>query len=104
MSDPAPSERRVHKRIHFIKEVQVVDVGMRRCSDLSIGGMYLETVVSLPAGSTIHLRFKLEDTDEHPLEVEARVLYSHESVGAGLSFVNLSKENQEKLRKFIESR
>ncbi|MBI3811238.1 MAG: PilZ domain-containing protein [Nitrospirae bacterium] len=102
MSDPAPSERRTQKRVPFIKEVDVADVGMRRCLDLSIGGMYLETVVSLPAGSSVHLRFKLEDTDEHPMEVEARVLYSQESIGVGLSFINLSKENQEKIRKFID--
>jgi c-di-GMP-binding flagellar brake protein YcgR len=102
MSDSAPSERRTHKRVPFVKEVEVVDGGMRRCSDLSIGGMYLETVVSLPAGTLIHLRFKLHDTDEHTMEIEARVLYSHDNIGAGLSFVNLSQENQEKLRKFVD--
>ncbi len=102
MSDPAPSERRIHKRVPFIKEVEVVDVGMRRCTDLSIGGLYLDTVMSLPTGTLVRLRFKINDADEQPMEIEARVLYSQDHIGAGLSFLNLSKENQEKLQKFVD--
>lgn len=104
MAEHTPSgfERRTHKRIPFIKEVEVIGVGMRRCSDLSIGGMYLDTVVSFPIGTLLDLQFKLRDADEHPIQVQARVVYEHEGVGVGLSFVKLSPEDLDKIRKFIE--
>ncbi|MBI3609255.1 MAG: PilZ domain-containing protein [Nitrospirae bacterium] len=96
------AERRASKRIHFVQEVEVVGVGMRRCSDLSIGGMYLETVVGFPAGSLLRLRFKLRGAEEPLLEIQARVLYAHENVGVGLAFVDLPPEDREKLRKFVD--
>ncbi len=102
MAETSGSERRRNKRVPFIKEVEIVGLGIRRCSDLSIGGLYLETVAIFPVGTVLDLRFKLQDTDDHPIQVEAEVLYEHEGMGIGLGFVNLSPEQREKLQKFID--
>jgi c-di-GMP-binding flagellar brake protein YcgR len=102
MAEPSQEERRKNKRIHFIKEIEVVGVGIRQCSDLSIGGMYLDTHEHFPIGNELQLRFKLLDTDTQPIQVLARVLYVHDGVGIGLGFVNLKPEDQVKILKFVE--
>ena len=101
MAENGQPERRQHKRIPFVKEVQVVGVGTRRCSDLSVGGMYLETVHAFPIGSLVDLQFKLHDEDQSPIKVQARVFYVHNGVGVGLGFVNLNPADLDKIKKFI---
>ena len=98
------NERRKSKRVHFIKEIEVVGVGVRRCSDIGLGGIYLETVSSFPAGSVLKVRFKLDDSDERPIEVQVRVQYEHDGMGMGLTFIDLSPEDQERIKKFIDHR
>ena len=103
MAETEQPDRRRQKRIHFIKEVEVAGVGVRRCSDLSTDGMYLETVHSVPVGSICDLQFKLHDSDDHPIQVQASVIYVHQGVGMGLSFVNLKPEDLERIEKFVDN-
>jgi len=93
---------RKYKRAGFVSEVEVVDVGKHRCSDISLGGMYLETVHSFPVGSVVTVRFKLRDADEQAIRVKARVLYIHEGMGLGLTFVDLNPQDREQIEQFIE--
>jgi c-di-GMP-binding flagellar brake protein YcgR len=101
MADGKTHIPRQHKRVSYVNEVEVVDLGTFRCSDLSLGGMYLETVQSFPVGDMVTVRFKLRHTDEQPIRITARVLYMHEGVGAGLAFVNLNPHDREMIEKFI---
>ena len=103
MAETEQPDRRRQKRIHFIKEVEVTGVGVRRCSDLSTDGMYIETVHSVPVGSICDLQFKLHDSDEHLIKVQASVIYVHQGVGMGLSFVNLKPEDLERIKKFVDN-
>ena len=102
MAETEHHERRQHKRIHFFKEVEVPGVGILRCSDLSLGGMFLETVHPYSVGTILPLQFKLRVTDEHPISVQARVVYEHEGMGVGLCFSSLKLEDRQKIEKFIE--
>ncbi len=102
MAEAEQPDRRRRKRIHFIKEVEVVGVGIRRCSDLSIDGMYLETVHSAPVGTIFDLKFKLHDSDKQPIKVQACVHYVHEGIGIGVGFVNLKPEDLEQIKKLID--
>jgi c-di-GMP-binding flagellar brake protein YcgR len=102
MADGKPHIPRQHKRVSYVNEVEVVDLGTFRCSDLSLGGMYLETVNSFPVGDAVTVRFKLRHTDEQPIRIKARVLYAHEGVGVGLTFVELNPHDREALEKFID--
>ena len=102
MAETSKSERRINKRISFIKDVEVVWVGRRRSWDLSIGGIYLETVISFPTGGILDLRFKLNAEDDHSIQVQSTVLYEHTGIGIGLCFVNLSPENRGKIQKLVD--
>ena len=102
MAETEHHERRQHKRLPFIKDVEVPGVGILRCSDLSIGGMYLETVNSFPVGTVLDLQFKLREADEYSIRVQARVVYTHEGMGFGLTFFSLKLEDRQKIENFIE--
>lgn len=101
MPDNRSNERRIQKRVPCIKEIEIVGLGMRRCSDISIGGIYLETVSVFPEGTLLDLRFKLHDTDEYPIQVRARVTYIHPGMGVGLFFTNLSAQDTQKIQEWI---
>jgi hypothetical protein len=62
----------------------------------------LKTTRVFAVGTVFSLRFKLRDTDEHPMTIEASVLYVNQSAGIGLVFIDLSLEDHEKIVKFIE--
>ena len=94
-------ERRQHRRVPFIKEVAVPGVGILRCSDLSVGGIFLETVHSYSVGTVLTLQFKLRETDEHTISVQARVVYEHAGMGVGLCFTTLKPEDRQKIDGFI---
>ncbi len=102
MTAPDGSNRRKHDRSPFIQDVEVVGVGPLRCSDISIGGMYLDTVNEFAMGSTLTLRFKLRESDPGPIEVQARVTYIHPNVGVGLEFMDLSPEIQQQIQSLVE--
>lgn len=104
MADLPSDERRTNKRITFINEVEVVGSGTQRCSDLSVGGMYLETVAAYVRGTLLDLQFKLSGSEERLIKVQARVLYQHPGVGVGLGFENLSPGDLEALDQFIRQR
>jgi hypothetical protein len=100
--ETSESDRRNNKRIMFIKDVEVLGLGFRRSSDLSTGGIYIETVSTFPVGSLLDLRFKLQETDDRVIQVQAKVLYEHVGMGIGLGFVNLSPEDQERIKTLVE--
>jgi hypothetical protein len=102
MAETEHHERRQHKRAPFTKEVEIVGAGLFRCSNLSAGGMFLETVQFFPVGTVLDLRFKLSEADEHPINVHARVAYIYEGSGIGLYFVSLKSEDRQEIEKFIE--
>lgn len=95
-------DRRKHKRISFIKDVEVPGVGNLRCSNLSEGGMFLETVFLYSVGTLLTLGFKLQETNEQPINVQARVVFAYEGIGVGLCFLNLKAEDRIKIEEFIE--
>jgi len=102
MVDENQGERRRSRRIPFIQDAVVEGVGPRRLSDLSLGGVYLESSVSFPVGTEVDIRFKLNEADDREVQVKARVLYIHDGVGMGLSFINLPPEIAEKIKKIVE--
>jgi c-di-GMP-binding flagellar brake protein YcgR len=102
MTPPPSSDNRQFKRVSFIQDVEVLGIGHQRCSDLSVGGLYLETVHTFPAGSVVSLRFKLQESDELVITVRAKVVYVHEGMGLGLSFVDLHPLYREKIDNFIK--
>src|ERR1700741_5422097 len=95
-------ERRQHKRVPFIQDIKIVGGGTVRSTEISVGGMYLEMIQTYPEGAVLDLQFKLKNTDEKSINVQARLLYKHSHVGIGLTFLNLTPEDRIKIEKFVE--
>jgi len=102
MAETDNQNRRNQKRIPFIKEVEVVGVGMCRCLNLSLGGMFLDTTHDIPKGSLIELRFKLSEEDAYPIHVQATVLHTHEGEGIGVAFTSINPNYINKFNKVID--
>ena len=94
------SERK-GERAFFCNEVEVVGYGPRRSSDLSEGGMFLESIAGYPIGTVLQLRFKLSENDPAPIDVQARVLYAVNGIGVGLEFLDLPAEARTKIAKVV---
>ena len=102
MVEAGQPERRHAKRISFIHEVEVEGLGKLRCLDISCGGMYLESPTSFPKDTVVDLQIKLQESDSQPIRSKARVVYVHEGVGMGLSFIELSEQDSDKIRELVE--
>jgi hypothetical protein len=63
-------------------------------SDISLTGCYVETVSTLPVGAELLFMVRVRDT---VLRGRAQVKTSHHAVGIGLVFLEVNKEDQEKL-------
>lgn len=96
-------ERRLNDRVFFCNEVEVVGYGPRRSSDLSVGGMFLESIAGYPLGTVLQLRFKLKEEDPTPIAVEARVLYAANGIGVGLEFLDLVPEDRMRIAALVGS-
>ena len=101
--NPGPSggaDRRVHTRAPFIAaaEVCVLDSETRltgRCSDLSAGGCYVDTLSPLAVGAEVAIRIVHES---QRFEALARVAYSNAPMGMGLTFTQVAPEHVAVLR------
>jgi hypothetical protein len=69
-----------------------------RCSDLAPGGCYVDTISPFPVGTVIKIRLV---RDSREFEASAVVKYAHPSMGMGLAFSEIKRENQEILRIWI---
>lgn len=98
---PAPGDHRRFLRVPFVAEVEIHGVGRRRCSDLSLGGLYLDSVDAFQLGERLALRFKLRPADARAIDAEANVAYQHPGLGAGLNFVRISHDDLAAIEAFV---
>ncbi len=88
------------KRALANKDVVINGVIKAEALDISIDGMYIYTQFSFISGTIFEVSFKIgEDT----ITTMARVQHAQPNVGIGVKFVELSAENSEKIKKYIES-
>jgi hypothetical protein len=96
-------DRRQSQRALFCNEVEVVGYGPRRSSDLSAGGMFLETIAAFPKDTVLQLRFKLAENQSTPIAVHARVLYVATGIGVGVEFMDLSPEDRMRIERLLSA-
>ena len=86
-------ERRREDRIPFILEVKCKEFGPTplRISDLSRTGAFIDTLVSIRAGSVIELGFQLHELE---INVMAEVRHCVPYIGIGVQFLNLGADEQ----------
>ena len=95
-----PDERRRYDRARLIIDVffDGKDVtGIASTKDISVGGFYMSTQVTLPEGAILLVRIPFAEGRQ--LIANAEVVYSNPARGVGLRFPSLSEEN----RALIES-
>lgn len=108
-------EKRAQKRVFISIDVDVVHesrLSKLYSRNLSKGGIYLKADEPLPVGEEVELSFYIKEIDKK-INVKAVVVHSHSYEtfedettlkthhGMGLKFVDISKEDQEVLDKFI---
>lgn len=96
------SERRSEERMEVSLEAVWDGHGTRpvRIIDLSEGGCYVDTTGEACIGEQLTLRVRLPDNGW--LELTGEVAHHQVPVGFGLRFSNLTDEQREQLRSFIE--
>jgi hypothetical protein len=96
-------ERRESKRISYLCEVECEGLGVgrlaTRINDLSITGAFIDSMTCYSPGSTLRLRFHLNNI---PVATIAEVRYTIPQTGMGVRFLSLDPRAQEALESFIE--
>ncbi len=96
-------ENRKHARYAFTAAVEICDLATKtrltgRCSDIGIGGCYVDTLSPLPVGSLLAIRI---EHDESEFVALALVSFAHRSMGMGLKFTEMKPEHRELLQKWV---
>jgi PilZ domain-containing protein len=96
------SERRTEERMEVSLEAVWDGHGSRpaRITDLSEGGCFVDTTGESYIGEQLTFRVLLPDGAW--LELTGEVTHRHIPVGFGLRFLNLTDEQREQLRSFID--
>ncbi len=96
-------ERRAQPRFPFTAAADVYELRSQtrvngRCSDLSLGGCYVDTLSPFPVGAVVRLRM---ERATRMFEAAAVVAYAHVQMGMGLAFTEIRREHQEVLGSWI---
>ncbi len=98
-------EKRQDSRSFGVAEVTFDHNGMvfhGRISDISLGGLYIDTINPLPEGSTIGLQFRLPNDESGSLvSGEGRVAWNTQMHGMGISFTRLSDEDKDRIKAYL---
>jgi uncharacterized protein (TIGR02266 family) len=98
-------EKRQGARSFAVADVTFGQKGLHfhgRISDLSQGGMYIDTINPLPEGSSISFRFSLPgDESESPIAGEGRVVWMAHMQGMGISITRLSDDDRDRLKAYL---
>ena len=93
-------ELRTHKRAPFLKDILIDDKILLRAIDISEGGLYVHTGRSFIPGNIVDITLPLKDIK---LTVKANIQHNQSGVGMGLKFVDLTEEQKDMIKKYIES-
>ena len=87
------------KRALVNKDVVINGVIKAEALDISIDGMYVYTKSNFIPGTIFEITFKIGD---ETIKAMAHVQRSKPNVGVGIRLVDLSPENTEKIKKYVE--
>ena len=74
--------------------------GSLQCLNLSVGGMYLTTMIPFYVKEAIFgIQFKLYEIHEHIINVQGCAV-NHRRGGVGVSFINLKIEDRQRIEEF----
>lgn len=102
-SRPPDQERRAARRAPLVAEIEYSSDSpsvSKRLTDLSIDGLFIDTMTPLPPGSLISIRFNLPG-DMLPVVVLGEVVWGQEHLGMGVRFMNLRPKDRERIRAYV---
>ena len=96
-------ERRTEVRYSFIAVAEVYEIRSQtrvagRCSDLGMGGCYVDTMASFPVDSALRITIHHDSREFQSLAI---VAYSHPSMGMGIKFTEMKPEFRNVLRYWV---
>ena len=75
-----------------------------RISDISLGGLFIDTVNALELDTKVKFSLVLpREFSADPIEGEGVVTWSQLTVGMGIRFTRMTRSDWEKIRAYIES-
>jgi len=95
---------RKHERSQYLNEVVLEWASGRRearISDLSLGGCFVDTIVTIRPGDEVVIKGTLGGAAE--LELKGKVAYVMDGFGFGMSFDDLSDEAFQSLRQILNT-
>ncbi|MGH9945935.1 MAG: PilZ domain-containing protein [Pyrinomonadaceae bacterium] len=95
---------REEERKDFIAQIELESASGRRearVSDISLGGCYVDTIVSVAVGESV--RFELIQPNGGRLTFAGLVVYHLSGMGFGVQFTDLNKEQKQFLEEMIGS-
>ena len=99
-------ERRRWPRAQLVADIEYAahSPPMRRpITDISHGGVFVDTTTPLPEGLPVRLRFALPGQAE-PMEIDAAVVWTQPHVGMGLRFTRLAPRDKAAIDQFVAAR
>ncbi len=95
-------QRRSGVRFPVTAAAEVFELGTQtrvagRCSDLGLGGCYVDTLIPFATGSAVRVRI---ERDGNSFEAAAVVSYAHVSLGMGLAFTEIKPADRDVLRRW----
>ena len=94
---------RTHERKAILTEIELTSASGRRearISDLSLGGCFVDTIVTARVGEEITLRLGLNS--DHPIEVSGTIAYILDGFGFGIAFGELTDAAHAAVAKYME--
>ncbi len=98
-------DQREHHRTPLIADVEYHTEGMSqrgRISDLSVGGVFIDTLNPLDIGTVVHFTFVLPGTTDR-IDGEGVVAWNQPMVGMGIRFNSLNTELQQVIERYLAS-
>lgn len=92
-------ENRKQARVNLTSDVVINGLVKVRGLDISEGGIYIHTGRSFKAGSIINIELPLPNAT---LKIRAKVQHSQEGVGMGLMFVELTPEQKQAIKSYMD--
>jgi len=98
-------DKRKQNRCNLMSEIEYQcnsPVLTARISDISTGGLFIDTVNALELGAKIQFTLKLYcDGTEEAISGEGVVTWRQETVGMGLRFTRMNRSDWEKIKAYV---
>ncbi|HYE75551.1 MAG TPA: PilZ domain-containing protein [Blastocatellia bacterium] len=96
------TERRKNARLTCFSEIisEALDsqVAKPRLRNISTGGAFIESAITLPTATTIPLKIKLKSQE---IEVQGEVCHQQAGVGMGVKFHSISEAQKQIIENYI---